>query len=223
MSSPPLKRTSSSSATTAKATKPSARKWSRVNEDLDPAAQLGPKLRALRLERNWSLSEAAVRTGVAAGTWSRIENNKMAPTYAVLLRLMENLGIDWNQLMPVAKAAPTARPSFSAAKKASSVQLKTARRVHPHGHSADGPLHPAIVEISADRPDEFELFAHDGMEFCYVLEGKLRFHAKGTKARDLGVGESVLFDSRTPHAYTPSDNKPVKLLIVLTSMRHGST
>src|ERR1700712_1322087 len=86
-----------SSASVKKKGKLQPRGWTRDDADIDAHSELGLKLKGIRLERGWSLAEAAAQTGVNAGTWSRIENNKMAPTYAVLLKIMENLGIDWNQ------------------------------------------------------------------------------------------------------------------------------
>lgn len=191
------------------------KKWTRESSGGNSVPQLGSKLRALRFERGWSIRDAAQHTGVAAGTWSRIENNKMAPTYPVLIRMMENLGIDWNQLMPVATTSSLSKlPSFSRDSSDAVVQLKTARRVHPHGLKPTGPLRPVIVEISQERPDDFELFGHEGTEFCFVLQGSLSFHSEGNATRTLAAGESVLFDSRNPHAYTSSGCESVKLLIV---------
>lgn len=204
-----------SSASVKKRVKVQPKGWSRGDADIDAHSELGLKLKAIRLERGWSLAEAAAQTGVNAGTWSRIENNKMAPTYAVLLRIMENLGIDWNQLMPVSRNKSAAGLlSFSKGGNATTVNLKTARRVYPHGQKLDAPLRPAIVEISGERPDNFELFAHEGTEFCMVLEGRLRFHAKDRPAAELGEGESILFDSHLPHSYTSANGAPVKILLV---------
>lgn len=195
--------------------KPQPKGWTRGGAEMDANSELGLKLKSIRLERGWSLAQAEEHTGVSAGTLSRIENNKMAPTYAVLLKIMENLGIDWNQLMPVSRSKPGPQLlSFSKGGNASVVNLKTARRIYPHGQKHNAPLRPAIVEISAARPDDFELFAHEGTEFCMVLEGRLRFHAEGRPATEMGEGESLLFDSRIPHSYTSANGAPVKLLLV---------
>ena len=210
-------RSTSNAKPAKKSPKAKPRRWTRDDADLDANSELGVKLKSIRLERGWSLAEAALQTGVTAGTWSRIENNKMAPTYAVLLKIMENLGIDWNQLMPVSRdKSPAQLLSFSKSGNATTVTLKTARRTYPHGQKLDAALRPAIVEISGTRPDDFELFAHEGTEFCMVLEGRLRFHAENRQAAELGEGESILFDSRLPHSYTSANGAPVKLLLVST-------
>src|SRR5260370_28924861 len=50
-------------------------------------ARLAQRLRELRLERSWSLEELATKSGVSRATLSRIENNEVSPTAAVLGRL----------------------------------------------------------------------------------------------------------------------------------------
>ena len=50
-------------------------------------ARLAQRLRELRHERGWSLDELAARSGVSRATLSRLENNEVSPTAAVLGRL----------------------------------------------------------------------------------------------------------------------------------------
>jgi transcriptional regulator with XRE-family HTH domain len=55
------------------------------NTDTD--ARLAHRLRQFRIERSWSLEELATKSGVSRATLSRIENNEVSPTAAVLGRL----------------------------------------------------------------------------------------------------------------------------------------
>jgi transcriptional regulator with XRE-family HTH domain len=193
------------------------RKWRRADEDREATEEFGAKLKSLRLERGLSLVSVAANTGVSAATLSRIENNKMTATHAVLIRILEYFRLEWNELMPSAKDAPSpSLMSLSNAKRSLKIDVPTARRIYPHGQGGERPLNPVIVEISPTRPDDFELFGHRGTELCYVLAGTLRFHAKGRRPRNIVAGESILFDSRTPHAYTSAGDSPVRLLIVST-------
>ena len=50
-------------------------------------ARLAQRLRELRLKRSWSLEELATKSGVSRATLSRIENNEVSPTAAVLATL----------------------------------------------------------------------------------------------------------------------------------------
>ena len=195
----------------------SKKKWRRLEKDREATEEFGAKLKTLRRDRGLSLVTVAASTGVSAATLSRIENNKMTATHAVLIKILEYFHLEWNELMPSAKgASSTSLMSVSDAKRSLKIDLPTARRIYPHGQTAERPLNPVIVEISPTRPDDFALFAHRGTELCYVLAGTLRFHAKGRKPRNVEAGDSILFDSRTPHAYTSGSAEPVRLLIVST-------
>jgi transcriptional regulator with XRE-family HTH domain len=191
--------------------------WTRSLEDREANSAFGQKLKSLRVERKLLLSEVALATGLTGATLSRIENNKLAPTYAVVLRLLEYFNLDWADLMPA--AADDHKPKFLSASidgNEVSVGLKTARRLYPHGQNLPLPLQSLILDISAERPDEYRLFGHAGIEHCFVISGTLRFHSQDRAPIDLKKGESVLFDSRIPHAYTSATNRSVKILIVTT-------
>ena len=59
----------------------------------------GKFISRLRKEKGWTLAEVSKKTGVAISTLSKIENNKSSPTYEVLVRLAEGLGLDFVELM----------------------------------------------------------------------------------------------------------------------------
>jgi transcriptional regulator with XRE-family HTH domain len=62
-------------------------------------ARLAHRLRQLRLERRWSLDDLAVRSGVSRATLSRLENNEVSPTAAVLGRLCPAYGLTMSRLL----------------------------------------------------------------------------------------------------------------------------
>lgn len=164
-----------------------------------------------------SLADVASQTGVTRATLSRIENSKMAPTCGVLLKMMEFFHLDWAELIPAAK--PELSPKFlsvSTERTGAILTLKSSRRTYSHGETVGLPLVPVIVEISAKRQKNFILLGHNSVELCYVLKGVLRFHVKDRKAPSLKEGVSVLFDGRTPHAYTSGGPGAVRILIVST-------
>jgi transcriptional regulator with XRE-family HTH domain len=191
--------------------------WSRSVEDREANLVFGQKLKALRIDRKLLLSKVAHATGLTGATLSRIENNKLAPTYAVVMRLLEYFNLDWADLIPAAKDDD--KPKFLSTSidgNEVSVGLKTARRLYPHGQNIPFPLQSFILDISPKRTGDYKLFGHAGVEHCFVIAGTLRFQSQDRAAVDLKAGESILFDSRIPHAYTSANDKPVKILIVST-------
>lgn len=168
-----------------------------------------------------SLADVASETGLNAATLSRIENNKMAPTYVVLLKIIDFFNLDFNDLMP--PIGPDNSEKFLSTSKDGrdfSVEMKTARRIFPHGQNPSMSFQPLIIEISPRRTKDHRLAGHAGIEFCYVLSGTLRFHAQDRDPQTFSEGDSVFFDSRIPHAYMSADQKTVRLLVV-SSFRSG--
>jgi transcriptional regulator with XRE-family HTH domain len=62
-------------------------------------ARLAQRLRALRMERRWSLEELAARSGVSRATLSRTENNEVSPTAAMLGRLCAAFQLTMSRLL----------------------------------------------------------------------------------------------------------------------------
>src|SRR5438132_14007409 len=81
-------------------------------------ARLAQRLRELRLERDWSLDELAQRSGVSRATLSRLENNEVSPTAAVLGRLCPTYGLTMSRLLaqveiPIALVRPADQPVWT--------------------------------------------------------------------------------------------------------------
>lgn len=72
-----------------------------------PADEIGQRLRQLRKSRDFSLADAAHLTGVPEATLSRIETNKMSPTFGMLYKIVEGLGFDWQDMLAKPSRAPS--------------------------------------------------------------------------------------------------------------------
>jgi DNA-binding XRE family transcriptional regulator len=67
----------------------------RSTEDMREAAAFGMRLRRLRQAAGLTLKDLAERAGLAISTISKIENDRMSPTYDVLLRLARRAPGAW--------------------------------------------------------------------------------------------------------------------------------
>jgi transcriptional regulator with XRE-family HTH domain len=65
----------------------------------DTDARLAQRLHQLRMERAWSLEDLATKSGVSRATLSRIENNEVSPTAAVLGRLCAAFELTMSRLL----------------------------------------------------------------------------------------------------------------------------
>jgi transcriptional regulator with XRE-family HTH domain len=170
--------------------------------DLERAlATVGPRLRELRTRRDHTLTELADTTGISVSTLSRLESGARKPTLELLLPLAEAYGVTLDELVD---APPTGDPR---------VHLKP---VETHGMTmvpltrrADGiAAYKLIVPVRQGEPD---LQSHEGYEWLYVLDGRLRL-VLGEHDLVLGPGEAAEFDTRTPHWFGAADRRAVELL-----------
>ena len=197
--------------------------WTRSTDLLDLTGKLGEKLRALRETRGISLKEASDITGVPRPTLSRIEHNKMAPTIGLLSKVVAGYGVPWSSILPdtIISDAPSGKDTSFSSSHTQEVKLgrRSLKSLHP-----SNPLSPQLrtfVLTTQHKTVEAGggFLAHPDVEFCFVLDGALTIHFKGKRARRLQPGESALFASDTPHAYTSHTGKPVQFLLVTTKRR----
>src|SRR5205814_9794137 len=79
-----------------------------VDDNLeDLLAAVGPRLRALRRQRETTLADLAATTGISVSTLSRLESGQRRPTLELLLPLARAYGVQIDELVG---APPTGDP-----------------------------------------------------------------------------------------------------------------
>lgn len=73
---------------------------------------------------------------------------------------------------------------------------------------------PFLVTVESKDDDTIHLNSHDGQEFNYCVEGKLLISIDGNDII-LEPGDSLYFDSLTPHGMKALDGKPAKFLAII--------
>ncbi len=173
-------------------------------DDLDAALdRVGPRLRALRVERGATLTAVSASTGISVSTLSRLESGGRRPTLELLLPLARAYQVPLDELVD---APETGDPR---------VRLKPVRR---HGRTfvpltrrPGGVQAFKMVLPPHDPPEPYEPRVHEGYEWIYVLAGRLRL-VLGARVLDLGPGEVVEFDTRLPHVVANPTDRPLELL-----------
>lgn len=166
----------------------------------------GPHLRGLRRGAGMTLKQVAGRAGLAVSTISKIENDRMSPTYDVLLKLARGLGVDLMTLM-----GEPARQASEAPAGRIDVTRAAERRAYPTGtyvyepfamRLTDKLMDPTLARITARSLDAFpDLVRHPGEEFVYVISGAVELNLEFYAPIRLEAGDSVYFDGRMGHAY----------------------
>jgi transcriptional regulator with XRE-family HTH domain len=174
-----------------------------AGEDTDGTLRaVGPRLRALRQERATTLAGLAAATGISVSTLSRLESGVRRPSLELLLPLAKAHGVTLDELVG---APPTGDPRvhLRAVTRGSMTMIPLTRR--PGGVQA----YKLILPAGSRR--EPELKTHEGYEWLYVLNGRLRA-ILGEHDLVLTPGEVVEFDTRLPHWFGAAGDEAVEFL-----------
>jgi transcriptional regulator with XRE-family HTH domain len=156
---------------------------------------VGPRLRALRQRRAVTLAELSGTTGISVSTLSRLESGQRKATLELLLPLARAHQVPLDDLVG---APATGDPR---------VHLRPVTRngmtMVPLSRRAGGlQAHKLILPPGRGEP---ELRTHEGYEWLYVLDGRLRL-LLGEREVVLVPGEAAEFDTRTPHWMGSADD-----------------
>lgn len=175
-----------------------------MDDDLGRAlATTGPRLRALRRQRETTLADLSKATGISVSTLSRLESGDRKPTLELLLPLAKAHGVTLDEIVA---APPTADPRVHMRP-----ITRQGRTVVPLTRRAGGIQAYKIVISSGGRPQAPEPQTHEGYEWLYVLNGRLRL-ILGERDLVLAPGEAAEFDTRLPHWFGSADEEPVEFL-----------
>jgi transcriptional regulator with XRE-family HTH domain len=177
-------------------------------------AAFGSNLRQLRLQKQWSLSELASRSGLSAAFLSRLESGGRQASISAVLTLSQVFGMSLAEMFEpqvalepcliVRKAETVSREAYGL----SYVPLSQA------GHYFN--LKPIRVTVALNRKGN-EHFQHEGEEWIYVLSGQLTLSLAG-QCYDLSAGDAIHFDSRLPHRVIARGNKAPEILLVASPL-----
>jgi transcriptional regulator with XRE-family HTH domain len=175
-----------------------------MDDDLDRAlATVGPRLRSLRRRRDTTLADLAGETGISVSTLSRLESGERRPTLELLLPLAREYGVTLDELVD---APPTGDPR---------VHLRPMTRhgmtVLPLTRRAGGIQAYKYVIPASSRRQGPEPQTHEGYEWLYVLNGRLRL-VLGEHDLVLSPGEAAEFDTRVPHWFGAAGDEAVEFL-----------
>lgn len=165
---------------------------------------VGPRLKQLRQRRNTTLTDLAEETGISTSTLSRLEAGLRRPTLEQLLPLARAYGVTLDELVD---APPTGDPRVNLRPLPTidgSTILPLSRR--------PGGIQAYKFVLPAGRDDaEPELRTHEGYDWAFVLNGRLRL-VLGEHDLILEPGEAAEFDTRTPHWFGATSSGPVEFL-----------
>ncbi|MGY1524457.1 helix-turn-helix domain-containing protein [Streptomyces sp. MN3] len=167
----------------------------------DVLAEVGPRLRRIRKDREVTLAALAEATGISVSTLSRLESGQRKPGLDLLLPIAQAHQVSLDELVG---APPVGDP-------------RVRSRPIVHGGRTHWPLTrqpgglQAYKVLEPQRRLEPEPRTHEGYEWLYILSGKLRL-VLGDHDVVLTAGEAAEFDTRVPHWFGSTGEAPVEFL-----------
>ncbi|WP_329036891.1 helix-turn-helix domain-containing protein [Streptomyces sp. NBC_01725] len=174
-------------------------------ESDDVLALVGPRLRALRRERGITLADLAAVTGVSESTLSRLESGLRRATLELLLPLARTYNVPLDDLVGAPRTGDP-RIHLKPVRRFGMIFVPLSRR--PGGTQAFKMIIPARPEPLEPTPQ-----THEGFEWLYVLNGRLRL-LLGERDVTMSPGEAAEFDTHVPHWLGSADGGAVELLIL---------
>ena len=183
---------------------------------------IGSKIKGIRESKNLSLEEIAERSGLSIEQITSIENDQNLPSLGPLIKIARALGVrlgtfldDSDAIGPVVTRAADRERDSSISFSNDATDARKHMEYHPLAQQKAGRhMEPFIIDINPEETPEFQLSAHEGEEFIYVMEGEVEL-VYGKDTYTLRAGDSIYYDSIVSHHLHGAPGKAARILAVV--------
>jgi transcriptional regulator with XRE-family HTH domain len=185
--------------------------WQVLNGPTAEATTLGGRLRRLRRMRQMTLEEVATEVGISPSFLSMVERGQADISLSRFARLAGFYGIRPSELM---LEDPNRHvPAVGHVKDGLSIDRGQGitYRLLPNSPSGLQVIHIVFGPRSAMR----DVLAHDGEDFCFVVEGSLVL-LYGDREVVLGKSQCVTYAAAIPHAFRNDTDATAELMALTT-------
>lgn len=180
---------------------------------------IGRQVRDLRKRQRMTGADLAAQTGLSVGMLSKIENGVISPSLNTISALAHGLRVPLVQLF--AGYEEERGCMHVKAGKGPEIARAGTRAGHQYnllGHIGSNNsgvvVEPYLITLDS-LSDRFPAFQHEGIEFLYMLEGRVGYR-HGDKMYDLEPGDTLLFDADALHGPEELLEIPTRYLSVIT-------
>ncbi|MCB1500099.1 MAG: helix-turn-helix domain-containing protein [Bauldia sp.] len=179
-------------------------------------ASIGRKARTIRQRLQLTASEVAAEAGLSTGMLSKIENGGTSPSLSTLQALARALNVPLTSFF--ADFEERRDCSYVRAGQGVAIERRGTKSGHRYellGHSLSGDIvvEPYLITLTEDA-EPYALFQHEGVEFLYMLTGKLVYrHAD--KLYPMEPGDALFFDAGAPHGPEELIERPMTYLSII--------
>ena len=181
---------------------------------------IGSQIRIFRKRMDLTIAELANLAKLSIGMLSKIENGNASPSLSTLQSLSDALNIPVTAFFRKFEERQDA--SYVRSGQGLVIERRGSKAGHEYqllGHSVGKTIsvEPYLITLTVES-EVFPLFQHTGMEFLYMLEGRL-LYLHGDKSYLLEPGDSLFFDADTTHGPEELIELPIRFLAVIVSPR----
>ena len=176
----------------------------------ETAVNPGQRFRRLRTRRHLSLAQVARATGVSVGFLSALERGQMRSSIATLRRIARFYRTNILSLFEPARDNP--RLVRANQRKILETTPEVRMELLAWGNTA---MEPHLFRIKPGGGSG-ESYSHEGEEFLHVLRGNFEIWLDGKEHYELRPGDSLYFESSTPHRWRNPGPKETWLLWINT-------
>lgn len=170
----------------------------------------GQRFRRLRAKRGLSLAQVAKATGVSVGFLSALERGQMRSSVETLRRIARFYGTNILSLFEAAGDNPRlVRP---AERRILETTPDVRMELLAWGNTA---MEPHLFRVKPGGGSG-ESYSHEGEEFLHVLRGEFEIWLDKSEHYRLKPGDSLYFESSTPHRWKNRGRKEAWVLWVNT-------
>jgi len=183
---------------------------------------VGLKIKGIRETKNLTLEEVAERTGLSIEQISSIENDINLPSLGPLIKVARALGVrlgtfmdDNDALGPVICRAAQREAKSGISFSNGANDTRKHMDYHPLAQQKAGRhMEPFIIDIHPEEKPDYQLSAHEGEEFIYVMQGEVELEY-GKEIYTLHEGDSIYYDSIVKHHLHGAPGKSAKILALV--------
>ena len=183
---------------------------------------VGSKIKGIRESKGLSLEEVAERSGLSLDQITSIETDQNLPSLGPLIKIARALGVrlgtfmdDNDALGPVVCRAEERESKSSISFSNGAADARKHMEYHPLAQQKAGRhMEPFIIDINPEDEPNFQLSAHEGEEFIYVMQGEVEI-VYGKDTYSLKEGDSIFYDSIVKHHVHGAPGKSAKILAVV--------
>lgn len=191
-----------------------------ANGDSDTRG-MGARVRKFRDIKRLTTEELAKRAGLEASIVTRIEDDKLKPSLATLLKISRAMGIRLANFLddtvgpdPVVVRASD-RDVLGETELSSGADAPTSLEFHSLGRGKiDRHMEPFYIEVVPRPPGQVKVSHHEGEEFIVVMSGIVELQY-GKDTYTLEPGDSAYYSSDVPHRLVALNDEKAEIIAVI--------